>query len=180
MVLDLFQVALSLIACAFYVVETYIDMENVGWWKAVEMAFTLNFLVDYIFRFYVAKDKMVYYFSPMALVDFITVVPPLVWAVLVISGTTQLQFLRVLRLLRALRVLRVLKIMRMFSSNLYADLSVTRMAIKVGFTCFCLIFSTIPRHERVSRERAKRHSPFGTNAFWTSFRSAPTTRKKSL
>ena len=85
MALDLFQVVLSLIACAFYVVETYIDMENVGWWKVVEMAFTLNFLVDYIFRFYVAKDKMVYYFSPMALVDFITVVPPLVWAVLVMS-----------------------------------------------------------------------------------------------
>jgi len=140
--LDLFQVALSLIACGFYVVETYIDMENVRWWKLTEMIFTINFLFDYIFRFYVAKDKMVYYFSPMALVDFVTVVPPLVWAVLVISGTTQLQFLRVLRLLRALRVLRVLKIMRMFSSNLYADLSVTRMAVKVGFTCFCLIFST--------------------------------------
>ena len=52
--IDLFQVVLSLFACACYVYEQYIDMENEGWWSTLEIMVGAVFATDYVFRCVVA------------------------------------------------------------------------------------------------------------------------------
>ena len=140
--LDLFQVALSLFACGCYVYETYVPTLNIAWWQTMELVVGSMFGADYILRFYLAKDKLVYFFEPMPLIDFLTVVPTFIYAILLFSGGSTLSFLRVLRLLRALRVLRVLKIMRLFTGNRVGQSpTVWRLLVRVLFTALCIIFS---------------------------------------
>eukprot|EP00656_Telonema_subtile_P014679 TRINITY_DN17570_c0_g1_i1.p1 TRINITY_DN17570_c0_g1~~TRINITY_DN17570_c0_g1_i1.p1 ORF type:complete len:339 (+),score=69.87 TRINITY_DN17570_c0_g1_i1:215-1231(+) len=140
--LDVFQVVLSVFSCACFVAEMYVDdLNDRKWYQILELAVGTVFGMDYIFRFYLAKRKLEYFFSPLALIDFATVLPTFVFAALVVKGNS-VTFLRVLRLMRALRVLRVLKILRlvMGKHTTAAQTDVTRMAVKVGFTCICLIF----------------------------------------
>jgi len=113
--LDIFQVVLSLFSCGCYVYETYDDMSAKYWWQILELSVGTLFGADYILRFYLAKDKLIYFFEPMPLIDFVTVVPTFIFAIMLITDEGNISFLRVLRLLRALRVLRVLKIMRLFT-----------------------------------------------------------------
>eukprot|EP00656_Telonema_subtile_P009326 TRINITY_DN14384_c0_g2_i1.p1 TRINITY_DN14384_c0_g2~~TRINITY_DN14384_c0_g2_i1.p1 ORF type:complete len:963 (+),score=186.33 TRINITY_DN14384_c0_g2_i1:343-3231(+) len=106
------------------------------------MVLTLIFATDYVLRFYLAKDKWIYFFEPIAVVDFVTVVPALL-VLIFFAGAGNISFLRVLRLLRALRVLRVLKIFRIFNRNASSGNSneLTVQALKVCFTALCLIFA---------------------------------------
>ena len=86
-VLDVTQVGLSLVSCAVYVVETYLDTEEEvaffvaevrlcarhtlpNWWRThcvpLKVLLTIIFGGDYCFRFYLAQDKWVYFFDPFA------------------------------------------------------------------------------------------------------------------
>jgi len=140
--LDVFQVILSMISCACFVAEMYHEYlpEN-GIWQTIELCMGVIFAIDYIFRFYLAKDKIKYFFSPLAIIDFITVLPTFVFAAMALKGSS-VTFLRVLRLMRALRVLRVLKILRLVMGKhaTAAQSDVTRMCVKAGFTVLCMIF----------------------------------------
>ena len=140
--LDVFQVILSMISCACFVAEMYHENlpEDTGW-QIAELTMGVIFAVDYSFRFYLAKDKIKYFFSALAIIDFVTVLPTFVFAAMAMKGSS-VTFLRVLRLMRALRVLRVLKILRLVMGKhaTAAQSDVTRMCIKAGFTVLCMIF----------------------------------------
>jgi len=80
-------VFLSIVSCVLYVYETYApEMRTVAWWEAVELVFGTFFGVDYMFRFYLAKDKMTYFFEPMPMIDFVTVVPTFIYVAVQVNG----------------------------------------------------------------------------------------------
>jgi len=95
--MDLFQVVLSLFSCGCYVYETYDDMQAVDWWQSLELVMGTLFGFDYVLRFYLAKDKFQYFFELMPLIDFVTVVPTFIFAIMVIEDSSNVSFLRVLR-----------------------------------------------------------------------------------
>ena len=73
------------------------------------------FIIDYLLRWYTADEKfnsksvvsyIRYPFSPMAIIDLVSILPSLTFL------SSGFKILRVLRMMRALRVLRVLKAMR--------------------------------------------------------------------
>lgn len=80
-------VFLSVVSCMLYVYETYEpQMRDVGWWEALELIFGAFFGTDYAFRFYLARDKMVYFFEPMPMIDFVTVVPTFIYVLVELQG----------------------------------------------------------------------------------------------
>ena len=95
--LDLFQVALSLFSCGLYVYETYKSMQSVEWWQSLELTMGSLFAADYLLRFYLAKDRLQYFFDFMPLIDFVTVVPTFIFAIMIIDDESNVSFLRVLR-----------------------------------------------------------------------------------
>ena len=100
-------IVLSLIPLAFKIENTF--------FKVVDKATVAVFIVDYFLRWATADYKferhetwsfIKYPFSPMAVIDLLSILPSLT---LVNSG---FKVLRVLRMLRAMRVIRVFKAMR--------------------------------------------------------------------
>lgn len=80
-------VFLSIVSCILYVYETYDpEMRDVGWWEALELVFGTFFGADYVFRFYLARDKMRYFFEPMPMIDFVTVVPTFIYVAVQLQG----------------------------------------------------------------------------------------------
>ena len=80
----------------------------------VEIATTIIFIIDYLLRLMTADYKLrkggtsflLYPFTPMALIDLLSILPSLI----AVNGA--LRILKVLRLLRTLRVFRVFKVIR--------------------------------------------------------------------
>ena len=80
----------------------------------IEMVTTGIFIIDYVFRLVTADYKLnkgvksfaVYPFTPMAIIDLLSILPSLI----AINGAFRI--LKVLRLLRTLRVFRVFKVIR--------------------------------------------------------------------
>ena len=48
--------ALSLFACFCYVYESYEPMNQKSWWQTLELTVGVIFGMDYILRFYLAKE----------------------------------------------------------------------------------------------------------------------------
>ncbi|MEC7840054.1 MAG: ion transporter [Chlamydiota bacterium] len=127
----LFMAALVLIICGNFVAETYIKSPNI--FQAlitIDRLITFMFLIDYLLRFWVKNFSIRYLFTPMALIDLVTIIP-------IFLPRTQLQFVRVLRVFRILRLLRV------FRKNGIIFIKYTEFhlrVLRILFTIFCLVF----------------------------------------
>ena len=90
------------------------------------------FIVDYVMRLWTAdlklgkgsKSYLIYPFTPMAIIDLITILPSL------IAINASFRLFRILRLLRALKVLRALKFLR-YTKSFYIILNVFKKQKKV-------------------------------------------------
>jgi hypothetical protein len=100
---DLFQVAMSLIGCGLYVAMTY----NVFVPDAVDRTLAVIYLTDYALRWYAAAHRLVYPFTPWAIVDALAIAPSLAaWSGTPSGSFAFIRFFRVFRALRSLRTFR--------------------------------------------------------------------------
>ncbi|MCB1112365.1 MAG: ion transporter [Chlamydiales bacterium] len=122
---------LVLIICANFVIETYpISSQLYDWLRLSDRLISVIFLFDYLLRWWVKRFDWRYPFTPMAIVDLVSILP------LFFSGM-HWQFVRVLRIFRILRLLRMFKDKGAF----FGQITELRLRIlKILFTLFCLLF----------------------------------------
>lgn len=125
-----FMAILVLTVCVTFVLETYpISLQTRSICEFLDVAITWMFLFDYLLRFFAKRFSISYLFTPMALIDFIAILPLFI--------TAHFQFIRILRLLRLLRLIRVFQ----HGKFLLIPLTGIRIRqIKIFFTLFCIIF----------------------------------------
>jgi len=68
-----------------------------------EAFISIVFALEYIYRFFRAKNKIKFIINPLRIIDFLSFIPFFLWFV------TIWDFLKILRLLRLLRILRLIK-----------------------------------------------------------------------
>ena len=137
---QLFQVAISFVSAGLYVVDTYRDRTRP--WSTLhsfDLVLTLFFLVDYLWAFVMASNKVSYFFSFFSIVDVYSIVPFFVLAAMTDLNSTSLVF-RAMNGFRILRVLRTHRILEFTKSELQRQLIIVVLTI-IGFLfCFtCLI-----------------------------------------
>ena len=134
-VVELVIGSLIVIFCAAYVLESELAGTQYAGWipflQTTELAITLVFLVEYLVRWWARAFSVRYLFTPMALVDLISILP------LFLSG--RLQIVRVLRMFRILRMLRLVESRKFFFGEVTED---HRMILRIVLSIFCLVFIT--------------------------------------
>lgn len=72
----LMMAALVVIICVNFVVETYVENSDLfTFLRSVDAFITVLFLVDYLLRFWCSGFSIRYLFTPLALIDLISVLP---------------------------------------------------------------------------------------------------------
>ena len=150
--LEVLTIAMSLISCAMYIAQTYYDgVEMSDVTKKLlrdfdfgDFSLTLYFLLVYVLDTFIAEERMRWALSPLALADFFTVFPPLIFLIpeLFFSSSSvaffgSLNFLRFIRILKILRISRLAKHLAKGESD---DVEVQKQLFSVTFMVFSIIF----------------------------------------
>jgi voltage-gated potassium channel len=114
-VVDVVVMVAILLACAVAVLQHF-DPGRRELYRQVELFFSVLFVAEYLLRWYAAPNRLLYPFTPLALLDLLAIVPPLV------ALNAESMALRSLRLLRALRFLRLLQLVRLLRLLRYGHL----------------------------------------------------------
>lgn len=118
------------IVCVTFVWQTYATSERrLEILCAIDMGITILFFIDYLVRWWSERFSIRYLFTPLALVDFIAILP--------LFLSAHWQFVRVLRLFRILRLLRVLQRRQ---PGGWAVSEFHLRLVTIFFTLFCIIF----------------------------------------
>ncbi len=128
-VFGLVFVALNILACALFVIDTYLDNANMALSIAENVVVSL-FVLEYILRFWVSKSKIKYIFSFYAIIDILSILPSVI-------SLQNLRFLRGFKVLRILRFLRFLETEEFFFGNIS---KIKLQAIKTIFITFTILF----------------------------------------
>lgn len=133
---DLAQTILSFLSCGTYVFSTYwLEVHEALplWLTALEIFMAVLFILDYIFRVYLAKNhRCAWICSTNSITDLIAIVP----VIAIFVPEAQIGFMR---LLRGIRVLRILRADRMFT-EVDATTSLRRQYVMMGFTLLAFMF----------------------------------------
>jgi voltage-gated potassium channel len=122
---------LVLIISTTFVVETFDLSANTFFiLKTLDQAVTVCFLADYLMRWWVKDFSIRYLFTPMAIIDFLSILP-------LFFADSNFQFMRVIRIFRILRLLRVFRKNGVIFIN-YTEFHLR--VLRILFTVFCLIF----------------------------------------
>lgn len=101
----------NLLFCFLFIADTYnitYDVKNILW--TVEVTLTIFFIIDYILRLYIAKQKIKYIFSIYAIVDILSIMPTLSLLILPLFGlSVDIWFIKLFRILKVIRIFRFLK-----------------------------------------------------------------------
>ena len=126
----IFMALLVIIVCFSFVVETYPIPDNLyRFLTRLDIAITFVFVIDYLLRFWVHNFSIRYLFTPIALIDLMSILP--------LFLGTHWQFVRVLRLFRILRLLHILR----QGKERFWDISRFNLkVIQIFFSLFCIIF----------------------------------------
>jgi hypothetical protein len=131
---DVFLVILSIVACVFYVAETYVaTYEAVQVYTVVEIIYTQFFAIDYIYNFFASPDYLQYMLSMWSFVDIITIIPVYVNLGIGSSRRINLSVFRFVRILRLVRIMQTFKLLGGFSG-------VKRQFITLSLTLSSLVF----------------------------------------
>ena len=85
---ELFQTFLAFMSCVAYIISTYYeDCVVIDSWldQWLEVTFVFFFLIDYMLNFYLARARISWFFSPVALADLLTIVPTILQLIVAIS-----------------------------------------------------------------------------------------------
>ena len=131
---DVFLVSLSIIACIFYVLQTYIaTYEAVQVYSVVETVYTQFFALDFLYGIFSSPDLILFFSSPWTIVDLLTIVPVYVTLAIGSSRRVNLSIFRFVRILRLVRILQTFKLLGGFSG-------VKRQIITLSLTLSSLVF----------------------------------------
>ena len=125
MIWDIFQAVAAFFSCIMYIVSTY----NTVTCSAInpivdlflELIVFLFFTADYLLNLFLARDKLHFALSPVALADLLCILPTLLQFVLPFAslqmGCEQSSFFfaKFVRLIRIMRVMRMLRVVRLGS-----------------------------------------------------------------
>lgn len=122
---------LVVIISTTFVIETYELPEKVFYsLTLLDQVITICFLADYLMRWWVKDFSIRYLFTPMAIIDLLSILP------LFFPGSNW-QFMRVIRIFRILRLLRVFRKDGLINVR-YTEFHLR--VLRILFTVFCLIF----------------------------------------
>ena len=119
---DVLQAMLAILSCALYIKSTY-DVECVSISAGIDVTIELVvfgfFLADYLLSFYLARDKLVFVLSPVAVADLLTILPTLLQLAFGLfhasdgCGESSFLFAKFVRLIRIMRVMRMIRVLRL-------------------------------------------------------------------
>ncbi|MCP4606644.1 MAG: hypothetical protein GY847_40080 [Proteobacteria bacterium] len=107
---DLFVLLLIIMSCALIPV-TILFPEHHHTLEIVDLGITAVFVIEYLLRWYSAKNRLIYPFTGYAIIDLVAILPSLV---LFASHLRVLRLIRGIRILRILRLLRLVRLLRLF------------------------------------------------------------------
>ncbi|KAK1946844.1 Calcium-activated potassium channel subunit alpha-1 [Phytophthora citrophthora] len=116
--IEALNVVLSLVLVAIAIADTYYDPEldeDSETYQAFEVFCTVLFAVDYVMHLFAAQNFLSYLFTPVSIVDFVTIVPVLL--TIAIKRLTLNSVLPILRIARIFRILAVLRFYRVMQSH---------------------------------------------------------------
>lgn len=115
-----FQVAVTILAIGNYVALTYLvnkeQAEQKRTIKDLDVAYGAVFLLDYALSFYIAEDRLAFYFSLMPFIDLISIVTPFIY-VFVSAPSQWIWFVGLIRIFRAARILRTYRLLSFSQSE---------------------------------------------------------------
>ncbi len=128
---------LNFFAIGLFILDTY-NLEGAAKKALVttEVIIIGIFLLEYIVRMWVAKNRFKHAVSPYSIIDLVSILP-------VLAHVGNLSFLRIFRILRLFRLLRVLRFQRMFKARdtMFGNLSDTQLVvIRIVLSAFTVIF----------------------------------------
>jgi voltage-gated potassium channel len=106
---DIVVLACIILSCSLIVVEL-IHPEHTAKLNRIELVFTGIFIVEYLLRWYAARNRWLYPFQALAILDLLAILPSLLT---IGSGMLMLRVARGARLLRLLRLLRLVRLLRL-------------------------------------------------------------------
>ncbi|KAJ2997541.1 hypothetical protein HDV02_005430 [Globomyces sp. JEL0801] len=120
------QVTTTILAIFNYVSLTYLasndDRDERNLIKNLDVVYAMLFLVDYCLSFYIAEDRLRFYFNGMSLIDLVSIVSPLVY-LFVASPTKYIWFIGFIRIFRATRILRTYRLLSFTQSEQTRELT---------------------------------------------------------
>jgi voltage-gated potassium channel len=129
--INLLITGLVLTSSAIFVVETYpISPALRERLDVLETGILLIFVVEYLLRFWVAQDKVKYFFSLYSMVDLVAILPFLL-------GSTNVGFLRIFRWFRILRLIRFIGGRTILG---YVSSEDSAIFARILFTLFSIVF----------------------------------------
>ncbi|KNC47153.1 uncharacterized protein AMSG_03581 [Thecamonas trahens ATCC 50062] len=137
---QLFQVVISFVSAGLYVADSYTH-RTTKWspTHSLDGVLTVFFLIDYLWAFFMARNKLTHFFSFFSLIDIYSIVPYLVLTALTDLNSRSLT-LRLMNGFRILRVLRSHRLLEFTKTELQRQLLVVVLTIVDFFFCFaCLI-----------------------------------------
>ena len=104
---DIFLLALILISTVLLMVETIpiINLKYRTEFYYAEFFITLIFTIEYILRIICVKDREEYIFSPIGIIDFLSIIPFYISLIFPVW-----HFVAIIRMLRILRIFRIFNI----------------------------------------------------------------------
>lgn len=102
----------AIIASSLLVPLEHFHPEYVHIFWQLEICFTVIFVVEYGIRWYSAQNRLIYPFTPFALIDLIAILPTILMLSPDFILLRMFRGVRLLRVLRLLRLLRLLKFLR--------------------------------------------------------------------
>lgn len=121
------QVTCTFLAIVNYVALTYLanrdDRDERTLIKNLDIAYASFFLLDYFLSFYIAEDRLRFYFNAMSLIDLMSIVSPFVY-LFVASPTKYVWFIGFVRIFRATRILRTYRLLSFAQSEESRELTI--------------------------------------------------------
>ena len=149
---EIFTMILSLVSCGMYIGQTYYDdaaktdemVRMLRDFDIADFSLTVYFLLVYLVDAFTAEELLLWAMSPLALADFVTVFPPLIFFIpeLFFSSSSveffgSLNFLRFIRILKILRIARLAKHLAKGDND---DIEVQKQLFSVSFMVFSIVF----------------------------------------
>lgn len=110
----MFQVLVTILAIINYVMLTYMvnkdQADQKRTVKDLDLLYSSFFLMDYVLNLYIAEDALQFYYSPMSLVDLVSIITPFMY-VFVSTPSQWVWFVGMIRISRATRVLRTYRLL---------------------------------------------------------------------
>jgi hypothetical protein len=167
--MDVLQAIISVLSIIMYVTQTYYANEDELYYdkadsvRYAEFTFGMFFTLDYLLRFYIAPNRIAYFFTMEAFGDLLTIVPVFTpfmsengtFTFNINADTSTTSYFGFLRITRCLKILRITRLGRVFRIT---EDSYKFQVATVAFKMFSLFFCAAGGLQVV--EEGTQHLPF--------------------